>query len=60
MFLRVENNQAALLDLGLGSGRVRVSSVLGQGQRVEVLTPKTLMEGIRAGIVPKVHGSVGG
>ncbi len=63
MFHRQEDDQVALLKWkggawvwapeGYGEGMV-----LGQGQRIEVLTPKTVVGVIRAGYVPMVHGSL--
>ena len=65
MFHVGEDDQAALLKWkgrvwfwkpeGYGEG-----PVLGQGQRVEVLTPKTVVQLIRAGYVPGVDGSAEG
>ena len=61
MFHRQEGDQAALLKWkgwAWSPESYRDGIWVDHGQAVEVLTPRTVVEVIRAGYMPGVHGSV--
>ena len=64
MLHHVEGDQAVLLTCrggsGPGYGKALDGPRMDQGQAVEVLTPRTVVEVIGAGYVPELHGAVGG